>query len=174
MPNRQVVTRAEEWIKSRIVVGLPATRTRCPPAKREPPAADQREFLLHFVQAIQGNREFLLQFINAGWAARIAGGSLLSEAAQRQSHQGYGNQQETFPEPAAIPLQMVPGWLRHTSLLGVKVNSQHGREYIARPEPLDSKHPEADYVADLIAAVSFAITQPEAGMGGSPRSGTDQ
>ena len=51
---------------------------------------------------------------------------------------------------------------------------QHGREYIAKLEPLNSKHPEAGYVADLIVAVNPAITPPEAGMGGPPRSGIDQ
>jgi hypothetical protein len=71
------------------------------------------EFLLHFVQAIQRNREFLLQFIDAGGATRIVGGRLLSKG-QRQNQQGYGNEQETFPEPVGTPLQMVLGWLMHT------------------------------------------------------------
>src|ERR1700733_9989085 len=79
------------------------------------------EFPLHFVQAIQCNREFLLHVIDGGGAARIAGGTLLSNGGQRQSQQGYGNEQETFPEPAGIPLQMALGWLRHTSLLNVKM-----------------------------------------------------
>jgi hypothetical protein len=44
----------------------------------------------------------------------------------------------------------------------------------AKLEPLDSKHPEAGYVADLIVAVNPVITPPEAGKGGPPRSGIDQ
>ena len=65
------------------------------------------EFLLHFVQAIQRNREFLLQFIHVGGAARIGGGNLLSNVGQSQNQQGYGNEQETFPESAGMPLQIV-------------------------------------------------------------------
>jgi hypothetical protein len=71
-------------------------------------------FLLHFVQAIQRNREFLLQFIDAGGATRVVGGRLLSNGRQRQNQQGYGNEQETVPEPVGTPLQMVLEWLMHT------------------------------------------------------------
>ena len=76
-------------------------------------------------QAIQRDREFLLQFIEVGGAARIGGGNLLSNGGQRQSQKGCGSKHETFPEPAGIPLQIVLGWMRHTSLFSVQVNSQH-------------------------------------------------
>jgi hypothetical protein len=56
-----------------------------------------------------------------------------------------------------------------SSLPGIGLTFVESLEYTAKLEPLDAKHPEAGYVADLIVAVNPAIAPPEAGMGGPPR-----
>ena len=79
-----------------------------------------------------------------------------------------------FPEGQMASLMKLEPYVSHqvhrTTLAEDDIfQDQHGRESTARLELLDSQHPEAGYVAELIVAVNPSITPPQTGMGGPPR-----